>query len=179
MAQTAFPQWISAAEQLGVFRYVLPFLLVFIVVYGILERASPFGGDQQRIHTVLAAVIALFVTAFTPAAPTIANFFSNFFGALAVVLVGILGALIVAGFIFGEEMENTRWTQTLMGLGFLAVVTIFLGWGGLGIIVPSDLGPVLPAFSGGQLLGIAVVVGTIVFLYWALGEEASGEGGGQ
>ncbi len=173
MTQTTFQQWIVAAEQFGVFRYVLPFLLTFVVVYGILERSSPFGQGQGRIHSVLATIIALFVTAFTPAAPTIANFFSNFFGALAVVLVGILGALIVAGLLFGEKVQDTRWTNSLMVLGGLAVLAIFLGWGGLGIILPSDLA-LFPSLTGTELFGIALVVGTIVFLYWALGEESGG-----
>lgn len=177
---SAIAAWTEAAQQAGVFRYVLPFLIVFLVIYGVLERVSPFGGsNEQRIHAALAAVIALFVTAFTPAGPTMAAFLSNFLGAIAVVLVGLLGALVAAGLVWGEDFHGTGWARFLGGLAVVAVLAIFLAWGGLAVLFPSGaFGGVFPDFHLEELMGIAVVVGTIVFLYWALGESASAQGGG-
>ncbi|MFB6200122.1 MAG: hypothetical protein ABEJ83_04535 [Candidatus Nanohaloarchaea archaeon] len=174
MVSTDFNRWIQAAYELGVFRYVLPFLLVFLVVYGVLERVNPFGGGKERVHLLLAAVIGLFVTVFTPSGTSIPVFFSNFFGAVAVALVGMLGALVAGGLVFGEDFTASAWGRGLAGLGALIVIAVFLWMGGLKVLFPGE------GFEGvgtvyipvGDLLGIAVVVGTVVFLYWALGEES-------
>ncbi|MDY6776724.1 MAG: hypothetical protein SVQ76_01300 [Candidatus Nanohaloarchaea archaeon] len=176
MARTAFDQWIQTAEQLGVFRYVLPFLLVFLLVYGILERLNPFGGGKERVHAMLAVVIGLFVTVFTPAGASVPAFFSSFFGAVAVALVGMLAALVVAGFVFGEDFSSTRWSNALGGIGVLVVVAIFLWMGGLSLIFPGrGFGTVsIQFYRFHEFFGIAVVVGALAFMYWALGEESGG-----
>ncbi|MFB6076842.1 MAG: hypothetical protein ABEK12_01785 [Candidatus Nanohaloarchaea archaeon] len=166
-------RWMQVARQVGLFRYILPFLLTVIVVYGVLERVSPFGGGQQRIHLVLAGIIGLFVTAFSPAGTNLGVLLSNFFGAISVVLLGIVGAMVVGGLVFGEDFQDSAWSTGLAGIGVLAVITIFLAWGGLAAVLPAgSTAPAVPTYPVQNLFGIAVVVGGAVFLYWALGGES-------
>lgn len=169
---TLIEQWLAVGQQVGLYRVVLPFLLTFIVVYGVLERVALFGSGRQRLHALTAGIIALFVAAFTPAGPSIGAFFSNVFGAIAVVMVGILLAMVVAGLVVGERFTGSALAQALAGLGVATLVLIFLAWGGLDIILPGT-GFGSPAIPFDQLAGTAVVVGALVLLFWVFGDGSA------
>jgi len=53
-------------QGVGVYDYVLPFLLVFTIIFAILEKTKLFGTEQDgraktNINTILALVIGLIV----------------------------------------------------------------------------------------------------------------------
>lgn len=171
---SGFDSWIRVAEEIGVFQYLLPFLITFIVVYGVLEKLEPFGEGKRRVNVIFGVVIGLFVVGLAPGG-VIGEFFSQFFGAVAVVMVGVLIALIVAGFVFGEDFHDSAWSSTLAAVAGLLVVAIFLWWGGLELIFSGSGygivgGTYIPARN---LLEIAFAAGVIVLLFWTLAEEGS------
>ena len=49
---------VLSLQQLGIYEVILPFLLVFTISYGILQRVSIFG-KQKSINTILALAIGL------------------------------------------------------------------------------------------------------------------------
>jgi len=188
VASSVFGEWIATLQGLGVFQYVLPFVLSFVIIYGILNKIELLGGDGDtgdKLHTVVAAVISLFVIVYTPAGASLGTLFANYFGAMAVVLVGVFGALIVLGLVFGDD-----WNSVLMDdddnikggvfmLIALLVLAVFLGWGGLGYIFPGlNLDASLPQIGTSNMIGILVVVGTILFLMWALDLTGGSDGDG-
>lgn len=174
---SAISQWIGTLQEIGVFQYVLPFVLTFAIIYGILNKLSLLGNSKQgaRLHTVVSAVISLFVTVYTPAGQSLSSIFTTYFGALSVVLVAIFGALILVGLVFGDDWDsfikddsdNVK-TGVFVVLALIALA-VFLGWGGLGYIFPgASIGMSVPSLSTTNMLGIVVVVATILFLVWAL-----------
>lgn len=176
-----FDTWISTAQEIGVFQYVLPFLLTFVIIYGILERIELLGGSDgdtgSKLHAVAAFSIATFITAFTPAGTTLGALFTNYFGALAVALVGVLGAMILVGLLFPGKTDDegnvveifeSKWKAVLV-IGGAALLFFYLS-GGLGSVpwvgnIDSGLG----AYSMQHIIGILVVVGTVVLLGWTMG----------
>lgn len=173
MAQTAFEQWIAFAEQIGVFQYVLPFLLTFTILFTILDNAGPFA-DKSRNNALISVVVALFVITFSPQGVALGTFLSNFFGAIAVALIALLVLMMGFSLIFGEDVRDraSGWLQLVAGLGIVIVVIVFLGQGGLSIIVPEG------TYQGwnvmqqlGSVVGILLVLGAVAFLYWSLGSE--------
>lgn len=50
-------------ERIGIVDVILPFLLVFALVYGVLEKTQPFGPQKSRIHSIIALVAGLIVVA--------------------------------------------------------------------------------------------------------------------
>lgn len=52
-------------ESIGVFEILLPFLLVFALVFGLLEKTKILGKDKRNINAVVALILGLlFITQF-------------------------------------------------------------------------------------------------------------------
>lgn len=188
VASSVFGEWVATLQGLGVFQYVLPFVLSFVIIYGILNKIELLGdndGAGDKLHTVVAGVISLFVIVYTPAGASLGTLFANYFGAMAVVLVGVFGALILLGLVFGDDWdgmfkdEDGNIRGGIFLLFGLIVLSVFLGWGGLGYIFPGlNLNTGLPQIGTSNMIGILVVVGTILFLMWALDLRGGGSGDG-
>lgn len=46
----------------GFYEFLLPFLLVFAVIFGILQKSRLFGSEQKAINAVVAIVLGLLIT---------------------------------------------------------------------------------------------------------------------
>src|SRR3989344_2229777 len=69
MAQTDFGTLISELQSLGVYDYFLPFLLIFAIVFAILEKTKIFG-EKTNINVVVSILIALIVISLIGGNPT-------------------------------------------------------------------------------------------------------------
>lgn len=143
-------------EAVGVFDLLLPFLLVFAIVYGILS-ASKLLGENKGIHVIIALVLGLLSLRF--------NFFSQFLSEIAprlgIGIVVILTVLILIGlFIPTDETKRGYWMYGLAGLGIVVALVVigksfdFLGWLAIGGYATEDV--------IGFLIG-AVLIGVIIF----------------
>jgi hypothetical protein len=88
---------LNKLEQFGFFTYVLPFLLVFALVYGVLLMTNIFK-EQKAINGIIALVIGLMALQFD----IVPRFFAELFPRLGVGLAIILVAIILLG-IFSPE----------------------------------------------------------------------------
>lgn len=82
-----FQVFVSNLNQLGFFGFLLPWVFVFAITFGLLAKSKVLGEDL-RIIAVVSMVAGFFVMGF--GGPFLANFFVNSFGMAAVVLAGIL-----------------------------------------------------------------------------------------
>jgi hypothetical protein len=80
-------------------RFVLPFLVVFFLVFAILEKTKIFGEGKKQLNALLAFVIGLLFVAF--AYPT--EIVSNLILFLTVAVVIVFVVLLLYGFIVGSE----------------------------------------------------------------------------
>src|SRR3972149_1849 len=114
-------------EQLGVFSYVLPFLLIFAVIFGVLMKIEVFG-QNKGLNAVIALVIGLLSLQFE----MVPIFFSEIFPRVGVALSIILVLLVLAGLFL--DPNNKAVNYGLLGVGvivFLAVLVKtagYLGW---------------------------------------------------
>ena len=114
-------------EQAGVFSYVLPFLLMFSIVFGILMKTQIFK-DNKGLNAIIALVIGLLALQFE----LVPIFFSEIFPRVGVALSVILVLLILVGLFF--DPNNKFVGYGLLGVGviiFLVVLTKtagYLGW---------------------------------------------------
>lgn len=114
-----FTQW----EQAGVFSYLLPFLLIFAVIFGILTRTEIFK-DHKAVNAIIALVVALMALQFE----MVPQFFSEIFPRLGVGLAIILIALILAG-MFSEKLSGIMYV--VAGIIFIVILVNtagVLGW---------------------------------------------------
>jgi hypothetical protein len=102
--------FLATLEGTGFFDLLLPLLLIFAVVYGILSYMKVFGGNRA-IHTIVALVIS-FLTVRTPFFRDFLSFVSP---RLGVGLIIILVVLILTGMFVPEK------GQGVVGIIFLAI----------------------------------------------------------
>jgi hypothetical protein len=119
-------------NQMGFFGFLLPWLLMFAVTYGLLMKSKALGEDQKIIG-VVSLVAAFFVVGY--GGPLLGTFFSNLFGIAAVVLGGILVTVLfisMAGGDISKFAESKEIMALLAGVGII-VFMIVLGTFGVGI----------------------------------------------
>jgi len=118
-----FTKW----EQAGFFSYLLPFLLIFAMVFGILIKTNIFK-DNKMVNGLIALAVALMSLQFN----FVPQFFSQIFPRVGVALAIILGIFIVAGLFIDP---NSKWINyVLLGVGVLIIGIVIiqtagaLGW---------------------------------------------------
>ncbi len=83
-------------EEMGTFELLLPFLLVFILVYAILEKVKLFGEKSTAYNLILAAVVGILLVRQGDLVELINTFIPN----VSLVVVVFFGILVIAG-LFG------------------------------------------------------------------------------
>lgn len=103
----AFGDLLAQWEQLGVFSYVLPFLLIFALIFGLLQRIDVFK-DNKGINAVIALSVSLMALQFG----AVPLFFSDIFPKLGVGLSVVLVGMILTG-LFTEP--KLAWMGLVLG----------------------------------------------------------------
>ena len=139
MAESALRGTISFFDRLGVYDVILPFLLVFTLVFAILERTKIFGTDKvggneypkKSLNAMAAFVIALLVVA----SSQIVGVINRSLAKIVLLLVLSISFLMLIGTFFGKDedvkLEKGPWRagmMAFMGLGILLIFANELGW---------------------------------------------------
>lgn len=140
MAQeTIFSGVIEFLNRLGVYDVILPFLLVFTIVFAILEKTKVLGVDEiqgvkyskKSINAIVAFVISFLVVASTNLVRVINEAIAN----IVLLMIIIIMFLMLIGTMFGDKevtLENyPGWIKFFMIIIFIGIVVIFLqalGW---------------------------------------------------
>jgi hypothetical protein len=149
MAMGIFGTMISNLNQMGFYDFVLPWLLIFAVVYAILKKSKVL--DNEQADGIVSVVVAFFATAFTGS--SIGTFFTNLFGGGAIFLAAILIFLIFVG-LFGFDMKTITDQKEMLIIPAGIVILLFLSMGGLetsGISLSGDV------FSALVMVGIVAL----------------------
>jgi hypothetical protein len=131
-------QSIYGLEQYGSLTdVILPFLLIFAVIFAILQRVKIFGKDKKNINVIISLVIGLLViiphvTNSYPPGQDIVEIMKNAIPNISVILIAIVMLLILVG-VFGSEVDiaGTSLAGWLALASFLVVGYIFgrsAGW---------------------------------------------------
>lgn len=145
-------QWAA----LGVFAYILPFLIVFAVLYGILNKSKIFGENATAINVIISLAIALISIQFD----VVPNFFASLFPALGVGLSVLLAAVILLGLFVNFGNANSPWNKYMpIAAGVIALIVVIVAFYQQGYPYGFGYG----SFSGWwDMYGNAVVVGVIL-----------------
>lgn len=144
-------------EQMGVFSFLLPFLLIFALVYGVLTNVKLLG-ENKAINAVLSISIALMALQFN----FVGIFFSEIFPRLGVGLSIILVVMILLGSFINFNDSSNKWIKWVFGAlgGLIALIVIFqslgssFSFGGMGFF---NLGYFFNNWGGTILLTLVVV----------------------
>src|SRR3989344_487216 len=132
--ESVFRTAIGFLDKLGVYDIILPFLLVFTLVFAILEKTKILGVEKvkdqeytkKNINAMVAFVTAFLVIASTQLVAVISSVMAN------VVLLLILSVcfLMLVGSFYADKqfsLENSpKWVKFLMIFMFIGIILIFL-----------------------------------------------------
>ena len=142
-------QW----DSIGVFDYLLPFLLVFAIIFGILDR-SKFLGPNKGVSAVIALAAGLLSLQFN----LVTDFFATIFPYLGVGISIILVALILMSFFWDPDDKDKNKTYKIIFMalgGIVAFIVIISALGNSGISRFSwyySSSEAIPAIVAGVLL---------------------------
>jgi hypothetical protein len=174
---TGFGAGIKFLDKLGVYDVVLPFLLVFTIVFAILEKTRILGVDKsggeeytkKNLNAIVAFVIAFLVIASTSLVRAINDIFAN----VVLLIVLVISFLMLVGLFFGTGEVNLDkfpgWTRFFMVLIFLAIIAIFLnamGW------LELIFGLFFLNFNLDWVAALALLI-IVIFFMWFITRENS------
>ncbi len=156
---------LSQWESYGLFDYLLPFLLIFAIVYGILSYAKVFG-DNNGVHLTIALVVGILALRLG----FVQDFYREAFPRLAVALAVLLVFLILVSAFLPETSHKKGWYIGLYSLGGIAaLIVVFNSFNILGYWGSSwwyDWGALI--------IGALIVIGLII----AISVSGKKSGGG-
>ena len=153
MAMFSVTDILNEWADIGVFAYILPFLMIFAVVFGILDK-SKILGKNKGVHVTLALAIGLLALQFD----YVSNFFATIFPYAGIGIAVLLVAVILMG-LLGDD-ETKKWLY--FGLGAVIFVVILLytfydfNWIG-GYVGSSDWIP-----------GVIFLAGFVALVIWLI-----------
>jgi len=138
---------------------ILPLLLVWALIFAILEKVKFFGENKKQLNAIISLVIGL-IFSFSVFPKLVVG---NLILFLAVAIVALFVILLLGGFIFGESKgfnpeDWMKWALgVIFGLAFIGAIFWATGWSKkLGSLVSINLSN--PIFLNILFVIIIVVV---------------------
>ncbi|MBU4501928.1 MAG: hypothetical protein KKA79_04995 [Nanoarchaeota archaeon] len=120
MAASGFRQAIQLMEDFGFYDVVLPFLLVFTLIFATLEKTKILGKESRKYNALIALTISLMFVAAT----NLVEALNEYLPIVGLVLAIFLGLMLILG-LFG--VQEGKGVQTL-GWILAGVVSIIVGF---------------------------------------------------
>ena len=146
-----FELLVSNLNNMGFFGFLLPWLLMFALVYGLLLKSKALGEDQ-KVMGVVSLVAAFFVVGY--GGPLLGTFFQNLFGVAAIVLGGILVTVLFVSMAGGDISKLAESKAIMALLAGVGVIVFMLVLGAFGVTIQND---VIAAIFMVIVMAIAVV----------------------
>ena len=170
----------QSLDRWGLTDILLPFLLIFVIIYAIMQKTKVLGEDKKNLNVVVALVVALLVIIphvtgqFPPNADPVV-ILKNALPQVSIVLVAIVFLLVMIG-VMGQDMVFLGLTAPgwITFISLLIIVFIFggsAGWwdaGGFDTFLENTFGSE----------AIAVVIMLLIFgiiIAWVTSESKEKE----
>ncbi len=169
------PEFLVQLEQFGLLDAVLPFILIFAVIFVTLQRVGVFGTGKKNVNMLVALVIALTVVVphvlgTYPPGQDVVSIINSALPNVSLVIVLMVAALILVGVFMPNFAAGGGFGGLLAFISVGIVVYIFglsAGWwasgGGFGLLSNPDIQ---------ALVVIVLVFAVVIFLITA---ESPGE----
>jgi len=142
MNNSYLEQFIVRLDQWGVMDVFVPFILVFTLVFAVLQKSKILGKDEERrkFNVIVALVLALAViiphiTDTYPAGADIVDMINSALPNVALVIIAVVMLLVMIG-VWGNDIniKDSPLAGFAVIISFIAVIIIFGGsagwWGG-------------------------------------------------
>ena len=144
---------------MGGFDIILPFLLVFTLIFALMEKVKLFGDKKKNVHVIVAFVAAAFVVA----QPDIVFLIRGFIPNVSMFILIILMGLLVMG-MFGLT-GDTKWSW---GIAVIVAVVAIL-WS----LSAATSAYYLPFYDllTSQDIAWLIAIGVFILVIWLIVKE--------
>lgn len=150
-----FREIVIQMSQYGVFDVLMPFVLVFALVFAILEKVDLL--KNKGVNLVLAIIIAFFTISNT----YISSFFMFLFANLALGVAILLVLVILLGFSLKEEEDKDIW-KWIFGVAGGALFLVVIGRSGLlNVLFGNNYYYIIQ--QNAPLIIILLIIGLMIF----------------
>ena len=165
---TVFGAVIELLRTFGLFRVILPFMLVFAIVYAVLKKTQILGDQpwSDSVAAIISLAIAFFVIASTPVVSALERLLPNT-AFLLVVIVLFLMVLGLFGFDIGDIFKGDKKAKIILALIFTFIFLALVGFAApdmpvLGPFAKFLMGPIeIPELTE-ETVALIVVVGILI-----------------
>jgi hypothetical protein len=163
-----FPEMIMLLESYGISDVLLPFILIFTIVFAVMQKTKLLGDGRKNYNVVIALVMALGVViphvlnSYPNPDYDVVNIMNKALPQVSIILVAILMVLIIIG-LFGA---NINIMGTTMGGWFTLIALILIGiifGNAAGWFDAGWIDRIIPDSDTRNLIVIILVFGIIIF----------------
>jgi hypothetical protein len=176
---TPLSRGLEFLKDLGFYDIILPFLLIFTITFGVLEKTRIFGTEDGKPKVNINAMIAFVISLFFVATPRLVESLQISLPQVALLLVVLMSLMMIVGFIMSDKEFNFE------KHGFLKGVLVFLLFIGIFLIFLNAVGwwdkfwdllgfNFWTSTAGMTLIFLGVVVGAILFITSGRGSKSGG-----
>jgi len=151
-------QWAEA----GVFAYLLPFLFIFAVVFGILNKTKVLG-ESKGVQATIALALGLLSLQFD----YVSNFFSIFLPYTGIGIAVLLVAVVLTGLVIEEDDKNHWVKKVFFGVGALIFLVVVV----TSISDSSLIGGYRFAESWPAITAAIILLLLVAFVVWGGGKK--------
>ena len=119
-----FGNVLGQLEGMGFYEYLLPFLLVFTIIFAILEKTKLMGTEGQNPKTNINALLAVIIALIVIVQTDITMVMNMYLSKMALFIVIVLIFLLVLG-VFGANVEHGL-KGGFLGFGFIISIIAVL-----------------------------------------------------
>lgn len=173
-------------EEMGFFTGVLPFVISYTLFFFLLREIKLFGKDNNKndqFAAILSIAFAFFTAQFLVENPIFQQFFVDYLGRLTILIIGLLGLLILIGFV-GIDLRKNGLVGAILAV---LAITAFAVSGGIRSFFPLEtqneslaiLFSLIDFMFETGLIFILVIIALLYFTMGGFGDgnESEGESG--
>ena len=171
--------FIRTLDSWGLTDIMLPFLLIFVVIYAILQKTKILGEEKKNLSVVVAIVVALLVviphvTGRFPSNSDPVLIINNALPQVSIVLIAIVFLLVMIG-VFGQDYVFLGVTAPGW-ITLVSLVAIILIFGGAAGWWSGAVGNTLQDFFGTEGIAIFIMLLTFgIIIAWVTSESKDRE----
>jgi len=176
--ESTFRSVLTFFDKLGIYDVILPFLLVFTIVFAILEKSKIFGTEKvgereyakKNLNAMVAFVTAFFVVASTKLVAIINRSIAN---TVLLLILSVFFLMLVGSFYSSKEETFLQGGWRTGGMIFMLIGIILIFLDALGWLAPA-WNYIINSWSSTVFGSILLVIVIIVFMAVVTYEKKEG-----
>lgn len=182
---TDFKDLIKGLNNWGFIDVLFPFLLVFAIVFAVMEKTKIFGEDKKNIHVMIALIIGLSVVVphiimgtsnpgdarLTNGLPDAVEMINISLPQIGIIAVAFVMLLILVG-IYGSQWMGNSLAGWMALISAIAVIVIFGGAAGWWESIEW-----LYDFFGDEALSVFIMLLVTGLIIWFITKDEKSQGG--